>query len=60
MKTIFVKWDTGNLTLDIEQFFPTSQARVKKLVKIVKLDWENGENTLEDIRLYLEGGSHTN
>lgn len=55
MKTIFVKWDTGDLTLDIEQFFPTSQARVKKLVKIVKLDWQDGEGTLEYIRCYLEG-----
>lgn len=54
MKIIFVKWDMGDMTLDIEQFFPTTQTKVKKLVKIIKLDWQEGENTLKYIRLYLE------
>lgn len=38
MKSLYIRWDTGNMTINLDRFFPCSQRKLKKLLKVVELD----------------------
>lgn len=38
MDDLHIKWETGRMVIHLGNFFPTSQANLKKLVKIIRLD----------------------
>ena len=40
-KCLHIKWEKGRMTIILERFFPTSQIKLKKLLKVIELDWEN-------------------
>lgn len=55
MDTIHIVWNDGNgkMTVYLNGFFPTSQARVKKLLSIIRLDYEHEEALIASITEYL-------
>lgn len=46
-----IKYDNGQMTIHMDAFFPTSQVRLKKLLKVIDLDFSHRDehiNTLSD------------
>ena len=52
-KSIMIRWDTGSMIINLQEFFPTSAARVNQLLKIIGLDWQNRQQLIVDILEYL-------
>lgn len=48
-----IKWDTGHMEIDLDQFFPTPLARMRKLLKVIRLDWEHCDSLMEDLKVYF-------
>lgn len=44
---IQIKYDNGQMNIHMDAFFPTSQARLKKLLKIVDLDFEHRNDIVQ-------------
>ena len=53
MDDLHIKWETGRMVIHLDNFFPTSQARLKKLVKIIRLDW-NSDELIEKLKVYFQ------
>lgn len=51
MEPITIRWETGYMTINPDAFFPTSAARIRKLLRVVALDFEHQD----DIRMQLAG-----
>lgn len=51
MEPITIRWETGHMTINPGAFFPTSTARIRKLLRVVALDYEHQD----DIRMQLAG-----
>lgn len=49
MGPITIRWETGNMTINPDAFFPTSTTRIRKLLRVVALDFEHQD----DIRMQL-------
>ena len=45
-----INWSTGKACIDLDLFFPTTQARAKKLFELMRMDI----NDFEDVRQWLE------
>lgn len=41
MEPITIRWETGYMTINPDAFFPTSTARIRKLLRVVALDFEH-------------------
>lgn len=54
MDDLHIKWETGRMVIHLENFFPTSQARLKKLVKIIRLDWQHSDELIEKLKVYFQ------
>lgn len=48
-----IKYETGQMTIHMETFFPTSQARLKKLLNVVALD-ENRDVHIQTLEQYFK------
>ena len=51
---MYVKWDTGHMTINLDVFFPVNLAKFKKLLKVIALDWENCDRLTEDLKDYFQ------
>lgn len=51
MEPIIIRWETGYMTINPDAFFPTSTARIRKLLRVVALDFEHQDV----IRMQLAG-----
>ena len=51
MEPITLRWETGYMTINPDAFFPTSTARIRKLLRVVALDFEHQDV----IRMQLAG-----
>ena len=51
MEPITIRWETGRMVINPDAFFPTSTPRVRKLLRVVALDFEHQD----DIRMQLAG-----
>lgn len=51
MEPITIRWETGYMTINPDAFFPTSTARIRKLLRVVALDFEHQDV----IRMQLAG-----
>lgn len=38
MNDLNIQWDTGHMTIHMNQFFPCSMTKLNKLLKIIDLD----------------------
>lgn len=41
MEDLYIKWETGYMNIHMDFFFPCSQQRFKKLLKVIALDWQH-------------------
>lgn len=51
MEPIKIRWETGHMEINPDAFFPTSAARIRKLLRVVALDFEHQD----DLRMQLAG-----
>ncbi|GHV06402.1 hypothetical protein FACS1894217_05010 [Clostridia bacterium] len=51
---IFIRWETGKMTINLEYFFPCSQKNFKILLKTIALDWQDGEETKDFLKVYFQ------
>lgn len=49
MNDLEIKYENGQMTVHMDAFFPTSQARLKKLLKVVDLDFEHQEDHIKQM-----------
>lgn len=54
MDDLYIKWETGKMVIHLDNFFPTSQARLKKLIKIIRLDWQHSDELIEKLKVYFQ------
>lgn len=62
-RLLFIKYGAGKMTIDVNKFFPTSRARIRKLGKILQMDWDHDlktellrllEDRVEEVRAELK------
>lgn len=55
METINIVWNDGygHMTIYLKAFFPATQAQMKKLLSIIRLDWEHEEDLIAEINNFL-------
>ena len=51
---MYIKWDTGHMNIVLQNFFPCSVAKFKKLLKVIALDWENCDKLTEELKVYFQ------
>lgn len=44
---ISYKDGTAHMVIDMDYFFPTSKVRLKKLLKVIALDWQHSDDLIE-------------
>lgn len=52
---IQIKYDNGQMNIHMDAFFPTSQARLKKLLKVVDLDFEHRDEIIQTMQQFFQG-----
>lgn len=50
---LHIKWDTGNMTINCESFFPATQNKLNVLMKTIDLDWEHKDEILHQMLQFL-------
>ena len=51
---IQIKYDNGQMNIRMDAFFPTSQERLKKLLKVVDLDFEHREEIIQTMQQFFQ------
>ncbi len=56
MDDLYITWNDGHgeMRILLDYFFPCSQARFKKLLKIVELDWQHETELKEKLKVYFQ------
>ena len=52
---IQIKYKNGQMNIHMNIFFPTSQARLKKLLKVVELDFEHRDEIFQTMYQFFQG-----
>lgn len=53
MEELRIKYDRGKMVVILDNFFPTSRARLKKLLKVIDLDYEHSEELIEQLKHFF-------
>lgn len=51
---LYIKWETGYMNIHMDFFFPCSQQRFKKLLKVIALDWRHEDELKETLKVYFQ------
>lgn len=51
---LYIKWETGYMNIHMDFFFPCSQQRFKKLLKVIALDWQHEDELKETLKIYFQ------
>lgn len=51
---LYIKWGTGYMNIHMDFFFPCSQQRFKKLLKVIALDWQHEDELKETLKVYFQ------
>lgn len=51
---LYIKWETGYMNIYTDFFFPCSQQRFKKLLKVIALDWQHEDELKETLKIYFQ------
>lgn len=54
MNDLKIEYCQGRMIINLDNFLPAPQARLKKLLKINELDWRNSENNLQTLIDYIK------
>ena len=66
MRTLNIKYGNGSMQINVDEFFPASKPRIRKLLKIMRMDWETDrvaellqllDDRVEDVRKTIAGGN---
>ena len=49
-----IRWETGSMDIRLDAFFPCEQARFKKLLKVIDLDWEHCDTLKDTLKVYFQ------
>ena len=52
-KSIHIEWYNGKMTIHLNQFFPASGTAIKKLMKVIEMDWAHRAEIIEQILNFL-------
>lgn len=53
MEELRIKYDRGKMVIILNNFFPTSRARLKKLLKVIDLDYEHRDELIEHLKEFF-------
>lgn len=53
MEELRIKYDRGKMVVILNNFFPTSRARLKKLLKVIDLDYEHRDKLIEHLKQFF-------
>jgi len=48
-----IRYRHGEMTIILENFFPSSQKNLKKLLKVIELDWDHKDELIEQITTWI-------
>ncbi len=51
---LFIKWDTGHITINCEAFFPAPQKKLNILLKTINLDWKHKYDIMNQMIQFLK------
>lgn len=51
---LYIKWEIGYMNIHMDFFFPCSQQRFKKLLKVIALDWQHEDELKETLKVYFQ------
>ena len=51
---LYIKWETWYMNIHMDFFFPCSQQRFKKLLKVIALDWQHEDELKETLKVYFQ------
>lgn len=51
---LYIKWETEYMNIHMDFFFPCSQQRFKKLLKVIALDWQHEDELKETLKVYFQ------
>lgn len=56
MDDLYITWNNGHgeMMIHLDYFFPCSQARFKKLLKIIELDWQHETELKEKLKVHFQ------
>jgi uncharacterized coiled-coil DUF342 family protein len=54
MEPIKIRWETGHMEINPDVFFPTSAARIRKLLRVVALDYTHQDDLRMQMARYCE------
>lgn len=46
---LIINWETGGMILNCNKFFPTTKKKMSKLLKVIRLDWQNQDEILKHL-----------
>lgn len=49
-----IRWETGSMDIHLDAFFPCEQARFRKLLKVIDLDWEHRNRLKATLKVYFQ------
>lgn len=53
MEELRIKYDRGKMVVILNNFFPTSRTRLKKLLKVINLDYEHRDELIEHLKQFF-------
>ena len=53
MEELRIKYDSGKMVVILNNFFPTSRTRLKKLLKVIDLDYEHRDELIEHLKQFF-------
>lgn len=54
MEPIKIRWETGHMEINPDVFFPTSTPRIRKLLRVVALDFSHQDDLRMQMARYCE------
>lgn len=56
MNDLYITWNygRGQMTIHMDQFFPCTMQKFKKLLKIIELDWQHEDELKQTLKVYFQ------
>ena len=53
-ESLIIKWDSGQMEIILGEFFPTTVETLKKLFKVIRLNWLDRDEVFENLNVYFQ------
>lgn len=51
--TLYIKYQNGSMTINMDGAFPCSKEYLKKLLKVINMDYDNSDKHIEKMKSYF-------